>query len=210
VLERFARASERRSRCDPACRFLPRYFETVLWDPRRISALDAMVTDLGFAPRERFEAAKEVVGALARGGVPILAGTDSPTFFNVPCASLHEEIALLHEAGLSPEEALAAATTRAEAALGDAQPGRIEPGTRADLLLLRNDPIEAVAAGFSLDVVAVTVSGRLYTRADLDVQLAELGNFLRESAYASAVEGAAFLLFPRAALHARGRALGPP
>jgi imidazolonepropionase-like amidohydrolase len=203
VLERFARASEGRSRCDPACRFLPRYFETVLWDPRRVPALDAMVRDLGFAPRERFEAAKELVGVLARRRVPILAGTDSPTFFNVPGASLHEEIALLHAAGLPAESALAAATTRAVAALGDAQTGRIEPGARADLALLRNDPIEAVAAGSRLDVVAVVASGRLYTRADLDSQLAEIGRFLRESAYARLVESAA-------RLGARGEALGRP
>jgi imidazolonepropionase-like amidohydrolase len=196
VLERFARASEGRNGCDSACRFLPRYFETVLWDPGRIPALQAMVSDLGFAPRERFEAAKELVGVLARGGVPILAGTDSPTFYNVPGASLHEEVALLHAAGLSPEDALAAATTRSAEALGDAQQGRVDAGARADLVLLRSDPVEAVARGLPLDIAAVVTNGRLYSREALESQLTGYERFFRESLYAGAVKAAVRFLFP--------------
>jgi len=196
VLERFARASEGRVECNAACRFLPRYFETVLWDPRRTPALAIMVRDLGFAPRARFEAAKEVVGALARGGVTILAGTDSPTFYNAPGESLHEEMALLHEAGLSAEEAIAAATNRAEEVLGDPQPGRIEPGARADLVLLRGDPVEAVERGLPLDIAAVVASGRLYSREALATQVEEYERFFRESAYARVVEAGVRRAFP--------------
>jgi len=196
VLERFARANEGRSRCDEACRFLPRYFQTVLWDPRRIPALQAMVSDLGFSPSERFEAAKEVVKALAEGGVLILAGTDSPTFYNVPGASLHEEIALLHEAGLSGEEALAAATTWAAEALGVEGLGRIEPGAPADLLVLRSDPVESIEAGAPLDIAAVVSDGRLYPIADLEAALRAHEHFFAGSAYATAAEALARALFP--------------
>jgi imidazolonepropionase-like amidohydrolase len=188
VLERFAAASEGRVRCDPMCRFLPRYFETVLWDPAQISALQTMVTDLGFAPRDRFEGAKAVVGGLARVGVPILAGTDSPAFYNVPGASLHEEIRLLHEAGLSPGDALAAATARAAEAVGESRPGRIEPGARADLVLLRSDPEDAVALGAPLDVVAVIAGGRPYSHAKLEEGLEELQRLFSGAAYKWASE----------------------
>jgi imidazolonepropionase-like amidohydrolase len=174
VLERFATASEGKGRCGPMCRFLPRYFETVLWDPDRVPAIRVMMSDLGFAPRDRFDGAKAVVGALARAGVPILAGTDSPTFSNVPGASLHEEIRLLHEAGLSPGDALAAATARAAEALGSARAGRIEPGARADLVLLRSDPVEAITRGAPLDIAVVVAGGRTYPRAELDLALEEL------------------------------------
>lgn len=160
----------------------------MLWDPERVPAIRAMVSDLGFAPRDRFEGARVMVAALARGGVPILAGTDSPTFYNVPGASLHEEIRLLHDAGLSPEEALAAATTRAAEALGDARAGRIEPGARADLVLLRSDPEEAVALGAPLGVVAVIAGGRPYPHARLEEALEELRGLFSGAAYTWACE----------------------
>jgi imidazolonepropionase-like amidohydrolase len=195
VLERFARASEGRSECGDGCRFLPGYFQTLLWDPRRIPALGAMLSDLGFSPRERFEGAKVVVGALSEGGVPILAGTDSPTFYNVPGASLHQEMALLHAAGLSAEEALAAATTRAADAMG-AGLGRIEPGLAADLVLLRHDPVRAVEEGHALDIVAVVAGGRLYSIAELNTALSDYEHFFADSAYANGVEVLARALFP--------------
>ncbi len=196
VLERFARAYEGRSRCDAACRFLPRYFEAVLWDPRRIPALEAMVTDLGFSPSVRFEAAKEVVKALAEGGVPILAGTDSPTFHIVPGASLQEEIRLLHEAGLSAENALAAGTTRASRVLGEAGLGRIQPGAPADLVVLRSDPVESIETGLPLEIAAVVAGGRLYSIADLESSLRDYEHFFADSAYATAAEALARALFP--------------
>jgi imidazolonepropionase-like amidohydrolase len=196
VLERFARASEGRSRCDDACRFLPAYLPAVLWDPGRIPALAAQVSDLGFAPRERFEAAKRVVGALARGGVPILAGTDAPLFYTVPGDSLHEEIRLLHESGLSADEALAAATTRAALALGDPHGGDIVAGGRADLVLLRSDPVEAIERGLPLDVAAVIAGGRVYSRAELDAALRQFEDFFAGSVYAGVANAAAARLVP--------------
>jgi imidazolonepropionase-like amidohydrolase len=199
VLGRFARAWEGQVSCGDACRFLPRYFPMVLWDPRRIPALEAMVRDLGFSPRERFEAAKVVMRTLAEGGVPILAGTDTPTFFNVPGASLHEEIVLLHEAGLSAEESLAAATTRAQEALGEERPVGIEPGAPADLLLLRNDPVDAVETGTALDIVAVIAGGRLYSSQELDASLSAYERFFIDSAYTTGVEAVTRSIFAASA-----------
>jgi imidazolonepropionase-like amidohydrolase len=137
-----------------------------------------------------------VVRALSEGGVRILAGTDSPTFYNVPGASLHEEIALLHEAGLSAEESLAAATTWAAQALGKEGLGRIEPGAPADLVLLRRDPIDSIETTRSLDVAAVIAGGRLYTAGELALALREYEQFFADSAYAPGAEALVRALLP--------------
>jgi imidazolonepropionase-like amidohydrolase len=56
------------------------------------------------------------------------------------------ELRLLVEAGLEPAQALAAATSRAAAHLGLGDTGRVEPGARADLLLVDGDPVADLAA----------------------------------------------------------------
>ncbi|MET3174840.1 UNVERIFIED_ORG: imidazolonepropionase-like amidohydrolase [Arthrobacter sp. UYCu721] len=84
-------------------------------------------------------------------GVTILAGSDanmdpgSP--FNVPHGeSLHTELGLLVEAGLTPAEALRSATSLAAAVFGLSDRGSIEAGRRADLLLVEGDPTDDIAA----------------------------------------------------------------
>jgi hypothetical protein len=85
--------------------------------------------------------------ALQQGGVPLLVGTDSPSIPGMfPGASVHEDLRLLVEAGLSPYEALVAGTrTPGEFALSHfrrAEPfGTIAPGQRADLVLLTGNPL---------------------------------------------------------------------
>lgn len=77
---------------------------------------------------------------LLAAGVPILAGTDSPNPGTAHGISLHGELALLVEAGLTPTQALAAATSVPAATFHLADRGRIAPGLRADLLLVDGDP----------------------------------------------------------------------
>ncbi len=91
---------------------------------------------------ENVEIAKENILRLRRAGVPILAGTDMITHG----VSLHRELELLVEAGLSPAEALEAATSAPALAFGLADRGRIAPGLRADLLLVEGDPTTEVEA----------------------------------------------------------------
>jgi hypothetical protein len=137
-----------------------------------------------------------MVGAFEKEGVTILAGTDSPLFDNVPGASLQEEIALLHQAGLTAENALAAATTRAAAALPGAHSSRLAVGEPADLVLLRNDPILAIETGTPFDVAAVVVDGRVYSQESLSTELRDLQQFFRSSTYSAAVDSAVRWLFP--------------
>lgn len=94
--------------------------------------------------RERFlELQRRLTRALHEAGVPILAGTDAPYPLLVPGFSLLDELEALTLAGLSPFEALAAATVNASEclAMGD-RFGVVAPGARADLVLLDGNPLE--------------------------------------------------------------------
>ncbi|OPG06651.1 amidohydrolase family protein [Microbispora sp. GKU 823] len=84
--------------------------------------------------------------ALHRAGVPLLAGTDANFFTPLHGASMHRELPLLTEAGLTPEEALAAATSVPARHFGLHDRGRIAPGMRADLLLVDGDPTRDITA----------------------------------------------------------------
>lgn len=95
--------------------------------------------------------ARSIVTAFHRAGVPILAGTDANQGTASPAQiphgkSLHEELALLVEAGLTPVEALRSATVVPAAYFGFTDRGVIEPGRRADLLLVEGDPTQDITA----------------------------------------------------------------
>lgn len=101
----------------------------------------------GLAPatreRRRREFAKyqELTGMLHRAGVPILAGTDAPEPFCPPGLSLHQELELLVESGLSPAAALRAATLNNARALKQAEHlGSVGAGKIADMVILSADP----------------------------------------------------------------------
>ncbi len=82
----------------------------------------------------------ETVRKLKAAGVPILAGTDADNPGTAHGASVHRELELLVKSGLSPSEALAAATSVPASIFGLADRGRIAPGLRADLVLVDGDP----------------------------------------------------------------------
>ena len=86
------------------------------------------------------------VGALHAAGVPLLAGSDAPNPGTAHGASVHREIELLVRAGLSPVEALHAATAAPADAFGLDDRGRIAPGMKADLVLVRGDATRDVRA----------------------------------------------------------------
>jgi len=101
----------------------------------------------GGAPQPRLlEHAMHSVRVLHAAGVDILAGTDAGNPGTTHGAGLHGELALLVQAGLTPAQALAAATSLPAQRFGLADRGRIAPGLRADLLLVEGDPTADITA----------------------------------------------------------------
>ncbi|MGH7472115.1 MAG: amidohydrolase family protein, partial [Longimicrobiales bacterium] len=89
-----------------------------------------------------FQKRVEVVGALHRAGVHIMAGTDAPLRNSPPGFGLHEELRMLVRAGLSPFDALRAAAVEPARFLGKLDSlGTVEVGKLADLVLLEANPL---------------------------------------------------------------------
>ena len=93
----------------------------------------------------RWQQSLAIVAAFHRAGVTLLAGTDAPMPRVYPGYSLHDELERLVEAGLTPLEALQAATLEPARFLGiEAISGSVAIGKRADLVLLDADPTRDV------------------------------------------------------------------
>jgi len=108
-----------------------------------------------------------LVGLLHDAGVPIGAGTDTPLAFAAPGYALHSELELLVRAGLTPLEALEAATVRPAEFFGLAhEMGTVQAGSLADLVLLSGDPLADISN--TRTVEAVVSKGVLLSRAQLD------------------------------------------
>ena len=131
------------------------------------------------APATSFAVAEQTVRELRAAGVRLLAGTDAPnpgTWFGV---AMHRELELLVRAGLTPTEALSAATSAGADAFRQPDRGRIARGKRADLLLVDGDPTKDITA--TRAIVGVWKSG---VRIDRDT-------YMRTVAEAKAAAGRA-------------------
>jgi imidazolonepropionase-like amidohydrolase len=110
----------------------------------------------------RMDPSFEAIRALHAAGVPIVAGTDKA----VPAHSLHRELELYVQAGLTPMQVIQLATLGSARVMAmDADVGSIEVGKRADLILVAGNPLEHF-----LDlrkVVRVVKDGRVYDPAEL-------------------------------------------
>jgi imidazolonepropionase-like amidohydrolase len=99
---------------------------------------------------------------LADRGVPILAGSDPPNIGTAWGASMHRELELMVEAGMSPAMALRAATVTPARVFSLTDRGRIAAGLRADLLLVAGDPTSDIRA--TRDIVGIWKQGVRFDR----------------------------------------------
>ena len=104
----------------------------------------------------------EFIGRARRAGIKITAGTDVIMPYVVPGAGLHEELRLLVESGLTPMEALVAATGQAAELIGQQNIlGTVEKGKLADMVVLDADPIQDIRN--TQKIAQVIKSGRVLT-----------------------------------------------
>ena len=114
----------------------------------------------------------KILAALNEAGVGILMGTDAPQQFSVPGFSLHREMRVMQAAGMTPYQVLRSGTRNVGDYFSKENFGTIEPGKRADLVLLDSNPLEDLSA---VDQVAgVMVRGHWFSRETIDARLAAI------------------------------------
>jgi imidazolonepropionase-like amidohydrolase len=138
-------------------------FDSDLADDSRIkpyllpSEVAAMKASFGLPAKLSCDGANEAVRQLKAAHVPILAGTDAGNPGTTQGASIHGELELLVHAGLTPVEALHAATAATAAAFHLDDRGQIAAGKRADLVLVNGDPTSDIRR--TRDILAVWKAG---------------------------------------------------
>ena len=138
------------------------------WDPSLDSQFKGRTPEDVALGKQVYQKERELVGAMQHAGLDILAGTDTLNPYCFPGFSLHDELALLVQAGLTPMQALQAATRNAARFMGrEHELGTIEPGKLADLVLLEANPLEAItntrriqASGVPRPIVPQVSAGR--------------------------------------------------
>lgn len=164
---------EEPNRADTRRRWIPAKF-LAYWDELRAETLAGYGTESRAAWRFRYKNETELVRRFQKAGIKILAGSDVTDWepFIYPGASLHDELALLVEAGLTPFEALQTATVNPAKFLGrEKERGTIEKGKFADLVLLDANPLENIAN--TKNIAAVVFDGKYYSKTDLENLLNE-------------------------------------
>ncbi len=174
-----AHASDPALRNDARLKFVPRAWRDE-WS--RDADRTVMAGPLAADARARFDFSRkglEITGAAYAAGVQVLVGTDSGDSYVFPGFSVHDEMAELVKAGLTPAQALRAATSDPARFLGRTNDfGSVEPGKVADLVLLDADPLRDIAN--TRRIAAVVFGGKVLDRAALDAMLLRAEQAARE------------------------------
>jgi imidazolonepropionase-like amidohydrolase len=120
--------------------------------------------------RNLFSMDERVTGAIFHAGVPMMAGTDAMNPYCFPGFSLHDELSMLVDSGVTRLGALQMATVNpAKFMERTADLGTVEPGKFADLVLLGADPLVDISN--TTQIQAVWLRGKYYDKAALDQML---------------------------------------
>jgi adenine deaminase len=134
---------------------------------------DAIEEDIKLAERF-YQWHLQAVGMMRNAGVGLLAGTDCGNPYTCPGFGIHDELRLLVEAGLTPLEALQAATLDpARFFERESDLGTVAKGKVADLVLLDANPLADITNTTRIN--AVIAAGRLFETRDLQDMLCEGG-----------------------------------
>ena len=156
----------------PEMRFLPSAYRTG-WGPETNPYTNRFAREQGPGIMARFEVLQQLVQGFQSGGVRMLVGTDALNTGVVPGFSVHDELAELVAAGLTPYQALRAGTANAAEFVGvqDTR-GTVASGREADLVLLDANPLTDIANTRRID--GVMLRGRWFSRAQIAVMLEKL------------------------------------
>lgn len=160
------------TRTDPRMKYIsPATLET--WKPENNLFLKYRTPEFIEVRKKLFEKEVELVGAMHRAGVNIMAGTDIPAPYMYPGFSLHDELALLVQSGMTPFEALQTATRNPTTYLNLTRDlGTIEKGKLADLILLDANPLNNIANTKRID--SVVFNGKYFSHEALQKLLADV------------------------------------
>ncbi|MGH9963171.1 MAG: amidohydrolase family protein, partial [Pyrinomonadaceae bacterium] len=157
---------------DPRLKYLPQVLRTN-WEPKNNNVYRTASASDYAAMKKVFYKQLEMVRAMRGAGVEFLASTDVSNPYCFPGFSLHDELALLVKAGLTPMEALQAATRNPAKYLGLLDSlGTVEKGKIADLVLLDANPLAEI--GNTKRINAVVVGGKLIPKLELEAMLAKV------------------------------------
>ena len=155
---------------DPRVKAVPKTIREAWTDPRKDMKNVSPETLERF--RADYDFHRRLVGLMRRNGVDLLAGTDTGDPYVIPGAALHDELALLVDAGLTELEALRAATSNAARYFNlEVSSGTIERGKIADLVILDANPLADIRN--TRRIRAVMIRGKLIDRKRLDAMLAQ-------------------------------------
>ncbi len=167
--ERMALLNAEQLATDARLKYVPKKIVKTWEDPRE-QRKKRTIEEL-WASKKEYEKCLQIAQWIARSGSDLLAGTDTGDPYVLPGFALHDELKLLVDAGLTPMQAIQAATRnparffRLETTLGT-----VEKGKTADLVLLDADPLQDIRNTQKVD--SVILRGRLFTRKDLEKLLA--------------------------------------
>jgi len=150
------------------------------WDARTNPGITNTPPDTWAVIHRTDRVRRDLVRNMHRAGVDFLAGTDTPNPYCFPGFSLHDELARLVEAGLTPMEALQSATLNPARYFNRLKDlGTVQPGKLADLVLLDANPLTDIHN--TTNILAVFANGRFYDRAALDRLLRDAERAVRPS-----------------------------
>jgi len=180
VSRSFAFLNDPSFRDDKRLKYMPSKFRA-MWDPNADFRVQGRTSEDYDLSRAGFRKSVELVGLMRRAGVEFLAGTDVGNPYVFPGFSLHDELALLVQAGLTPMEAVQAATLNAARFLGNEKDfGTIEKGKIADLVLLEGNPLEDIT--HTQKINAVVLGGRLLPKPELQQMLVDVEALAKSAA----------------------------
>lgn len=138
-----------------------------------VTAKRGMMKAPGYDPelaRQFVAYRRQLIKALQDAGAGLLLGSDAPQILNVPGFSIHRELGLLIDSGLTPAQALSAGTVNAAEFLEQQDVfGSVTEGLAADLVLLEANPLDDISNAQA--IIGVMLRGQWFSRTELDEAL---------------------------------------